>query len=58
MPKKQFYRNQAETIIKKLETRNMKGYYCENKEEALEKMYLYPMNRQRKYAKYLLRTLL
>ena len=37
MSKKQFYRNQAETIIKKLEARKMQGYYCENKEEALEK---------------------
>ena len=34
MPKKQFYRNQAETIIKKLQSRNMEGYYCENREEA------------------------
>ena len=37
MPKKQFYRNQAETIIKKLQSRNMEGYYCENREEAKEK---------------------
>lgn len=38
MPKKQFYRNQAETIIKKLQSRNMEGHYCENKEEALAKL--------------------
>ncbi len=37
MPKKQFYRNQAETIIKKLQSRNMEGYYCENREEAKAK---------------------
>ena len=37
MPKRQFYRNQAETIIKKLESRNMEGYYCETKEEAKAK---------------------
>lgn len=34
MPKKQFYRNQAESIIKKLQLRKMEGYYCENKEAA------------------------
>ncbi len=38
MPKKQFYRNQAETIIKKLQSRKMEGYYCENKEEAAAKL--------------------
>lgn len=38
MPKKQFYRNQAETIIKKLQMRKMEGYYCESREEAREKM--------------------
>lgn len=37
MPKKQFYRNQAQSIIKKLELRKMEGYYCETKEEAKEK---------------------
>ena len=37
MPKKQFYRNQAETIIKKLQSRNMEGYYCETREEAKAK---------------------
>lgn len=37
MPKKQFYRNQAESIIKKLQLRKMEGYYCENKEEARAK---------------------
>lgn len=38
MPKKQFYRNQAETIIKKLQLRKMEGYYCENREEAKAKL--------------------
>lgn len=37
MPKRQFYRNQAQSIIKKLEHRKMEGYYCETKEEAKEK---------------------
>lgn len=37
MPKRQFYRNQAQSIIKKLELRKMEGYYCETKEEAKEK---------------------
>ncbi len=37
--KKLFYKNQAETIIKKLEQRKMKGYYCENLKEA-EKLVL------------------
>lgn len=37
MPKRQFYRNQAETIIKKLQLRKMEGYYCENREEAKAK---------------------
>lgn len=37
MPKKQFYRNQAETIIKKLQARKMEGYYCENNEAAKAK---------------------
>lgn len=36
MPKRQFYRNQAQSIIKKLELRKMEGYYCETKEEAKE----------------------
>ena len=38
MPKRQFYRNQAETIIKKLQSRKMEGYYCENREEAKAKL--------------------
>ncbi len=38
MPKRQFYRNQAESIIKKLELRKMEGYYCENREEAKTKV--------------------
>ena len=34
--KSQSYENQAKTIIKNLEKRNMKGYYCETGEKALE----------------------
>ena len=37
MSKQQFYKNQAESIIKKLELRKMEGYYCETKEAAKEK---------------------
>lgn len=36
--KKEFYRKQAETIIKNLELRKMSGYYCENVDEAKEKL--------------------
>ncbi len=35
--KKQFYRNQAQTIIKKMELRKMQGFYCDTMEEAMEK---------------------
>ena len=38
MPKKKFYENQAKSIIKKLEARNMKGYYCPDKESARKKI--------------------
>jgi hypothetical protein len=34
IPQKQFYENQANTIIKALEKRQMAGYYCETKEAA------------------------
>ncbi len=34
-PKKQYYKNAAETVIKNLERRRMEGYYCETKEEAV-----------------------
>lgn len=37
-PIKTFYKNQAETIIKKLNMRKMEGYYCENVEEAKAKL--------------------
>lgn len=37
-PKKQFYENQAKTIIKKLELRKMEGYYCEDVAKAKEKL--------------------
>lgn len=33
-PRKTFYKNQASSIIKKLEARHMKGYYCKNVDEA------------------------
>ncbi|SET22235.1 lactate utilization protein [[Clostridium] polysaccharolyticum] len=36
-PKKQAYEKLANTIIEKFETRGIEGYYCDNKEEALEK---------------------
>ncbi len=36
--KKKMYALQAEGIIKKLEMRRMKGYYCDNMEEAYEKV--------------------
>ncbi len=36
--KKQFYKAQAETIIKNLAKRHMSGYYCETMEEAKEKV--------------------
>lgn len=36
--KQLFYKNQAETIIKKLEARKMKGYYCETVDEAKQKL--------------------
>ncbi len=35
-PKKQTYRLQAENLIKKFELRGIKGYYCDNSEEAKE----------------------
>ena len=36
--KKIFYRNQAESIIKKLELRKMEGYYCDSSKEACDKI--------------------
>ncbi len=36
--KKQFYENQANTIIKKLANRKMEGYYCSTMDEAKEKV--------------------
>lgn len=36
-PLKKFYSIQAQSVIKKLEQRNMEGYYCETSEEALKK---------------------
>lgn len=35
-PKQTYYKTQAETIIRHLEKRRMKGYYCSSKEEALD----------------------
>lgn len=37
-PKKTFYANQAATIIKKLQTRKMEGYYCEDVAAAKAKL--------------------
>ena len=37
MPKEQFFANQAESIIEKLNVRGMEGYYCATREEALAK---------------------
>ena len=37
-PKKVFYEKQANTIIKKLESRKMEGYYCPDIESAKEKV--------------------
>lgn len=38
-PKLEYYRNISGTIIKNLEKRGMEGYFVENKEEALEKLF-------------------
>lgn len=37
-PRQIFYANQAASIIKKLEARKMKGYYCETVDEAKAKL--------------------
>jgi hypothetical protein len=37
-PKKQFYENQANSIIQKLEFRKMEGYYCEDIASAKKKI--------------------
>ena len=37
-PKKKFYENQAQSIIKKLELRKMEGYYCEDTAQAKAKI--------------------
>ena len=36
--KKDAYRLKAESVIKNFKKRNIKGYYCDNKEEALNKV--------------------
>ena len=36
--KKTFYRNQAESVIKKLELRKMQGFYCPDIESAKAKV--------------------
>lgn len=36
-PQKEFYKLQAESVIKKLVQRNMEGFYCETSEEASKK---------------------
>jgi len=38
MPKNKFYENQANTIIAKLATRKMDGYYCPDKQSAKAKI--------------------
>lgn len=38
MSKNTFYENQAKTIITKLKTRNMTGFYCPDKEAAKDKV--------------------
>lgn len=35
-PKKKYYENVARTIIENLKKRDMEGYYCDNKEKAVE----------------------
>ena len=35
-PKQTFYANQAATIIKNLQKRNMEGYYCPDAASAVE----------------------
>jgi len=37
-PKKEFYKNQAETIIKKMKLRKMDAYYCETVDDAKAKV--------------------
>lgn len=37
-PKKEFYKNQAESIIKKMKLRKMDAYYCETVEDAKAKI--------------------
>lgn len=36
--KKTFYKNQAETVIRKMKARGMEGFYCDNIEEARNKI--------------------
>lgn len=36
-PKQQYHRNLADTVIKNLKKRDMDGYYCLSKQEALDK---------------------
>ena len=44
-PKQISFQNTAQTLIKNLEKRNMSGYYCATKEEALQKaLQLIPVN--------------
>ena len=35
-PTKQYYRNAAETVIKNLQKRDMEGYYCDSRDEAVK----------------------
>ena len=36
--KRQFYRNQAETVIKKMQLRGMDAYFCEDVDSARKKL--------------------
>lgn len=37
-PKQQYYKTVADTVIKNLERRQMEGYYCKDRKEAVEKV--------------------
>lgn len=37
LPKQKYYENVANTIIKNLNKRQIEGYYCPNKKEAVKK---------------------
>ena len=37
-PKKQYYENAAKTVIKNMERRGIRGYYCDSREAAVEQV--------------------